>query len=106
MVREEIRLTPLKTPAWKVTELPVYNKIRYVVVPFFILARNKHNFVFPLNEHLQEPITVYHFGQPQNIKIYRIFLDFYSSNASFVPVFVGALQRKKCTVIIWPQKHG
>ena len=106
MVREEIRLTPLKTPAWKATELPVYNKIKYVVVPFVILARNKHKFVFPLNEHLQEPITVYHFGQPQNIKIYSIVLDFYSSNASFVPVFVGAFQRKKCTVIIWRRKHG
>ena len=34
MVREEIRLTPLKKPAWEAIELPVYNKIRYVVVPF------------------------------------------------------------------------
>ena len=40
VVREEIRFTPLKTPAWEATEPPVYNKIRYVVVPFFILARN------------------------------------------------------------------
>ena len=38
VVRKEIRLPPLKTPAWEAIELPVYNKIRYVVLPFFILA--------------------------------------------------------------------